>query len=366
MSLEIGIVGLPNVGKSTLFNALTQAGAAVAGYPFTTIEPNVGVVPVPDSRLEALAVVVSPERVVPTTLRVVDIAGLVRGASHGEGLGNQFLGHIRTVDAIAMVVRGFEDPDVPHVTAELDPRADVETVDLELMLADLATVERRLEKVRTQAKGAKGTFDAELAALEGLQARLARGAPARGSDLPEPERALARELELLSAKPRLYVVNVGEADLPDGGRYADAVRQIAQAQGAEVVVLCAALEAELAEWPIEEATAYREQELGSSASGLALFIGAGYRVLDLITFYTITGGKEVRAWTLQRGATALDAAGAIHSDMARGFIRAEVMDADELIRAGSPAALREQGKVRIEGRDYVVRDGDVVHVRFSV
>jgi len=365
MSLDIGIVGLPNVGKSTLFNALTHAGAAVAGYPFTTIEPNVGVVPVPDPRLEALARIVNPERVVPTTLRVVDIAGLVRGASHGEGLGNQFLGHIRTVDAVAMVVRGFEDPDVPHVTAELDPRADVETVDLELVLADLATVERRLEKVRTQAKGAKGTYDAELAALEGLQARLNQGLFANGEDLPDPERALARELELLTAKPRLYVVNVGESSLPGGGRYAEAVRQLAASQGAEVVVLSAALEAELADWPPDEAAAYRA-ELGLAEPGLVAFIRAGYRLLDLITFYTITGGKEVRAWTLRRGATALDAAGAIHSDMARGFVRAEVMDADELIRAGSPAALRDLGKVRVEGRDYVVQDGDVVHVRFSI
>jgi len=365
MSLEIGIVGLPNVGKSTLFNALTHAGAAVAGYPFTTIEPNVGVVPVPDPRLDSLARIVQPERVVPTTLRVVDIAGLVRGASRGEGLGNQFLGHIRTVDAVAMVVRGFEDPDVPHVTAELDPRADVETVDLELILADLATVERRLEKVRTQAKGAKGTYDAELAALEGLQAQLSRGQPPVGEDLPEAERALARELELLSAKPRLYVVNVGEASLPDGGRYAEAVRQVAAAQGAEVVVLSAALESELADWPPDEAAAYRA-ELGSPEPGLVAFIHAGYRLLDLITFFTITGGKEVHAWTLRRGATALDAAGSIHTDMARGFIRAEVMNVDELVQAGSPAALRELGKVRVEGRDYVVQDGDVMHVRFSI
>ncbi len=365
MGLDIGIVGLPNVGKSTLFNALTHAGAAVAGYPFTTIEPNVGVVPVPDPRLEELRAIVQPERVVPTTLRVVDIAGLVRGASKGEGLGNQFLGHIRAVDAVAMVVRGFEDPDVPHTTPELDPAADIETVDLELILADLGTVERRLEKVRTQAKGAKGTFDAEIGALEALAARLGQGHAGAGEDLASAEQQAARDLGLLSAKPRLYVVNVGEASLPDGGRYAAAVRAVAVAQGAEVVVLAAALEAELADWPPDEAAAYRA-ELGLAEPGSIAFIRAGYRLLDLITFFTITGGKEVHAWTLRRGASALDAAGTVHSDMARGFIRAEVMNVAELVAAGSVAALREQGKVRVEGRDYVVEDGDILHIRFNV
>ena len=365
MSLEIGIVGLPNVGKSTVFNALTRAGAAVASYPFTTIEPNVGVVPVPDERLDRIAAIVQPERVVPTTLRVVDIAGLVKGASRGEGLGNQFLGHIRAVDAIAMVVRGFENPDVPHVTPQLDPQGDVETVDLELILADLAVVERRLERVRSQAKGKKGAFEAELGALEALAARLAAGQPAAGPDLPEAGRALAQELNLLSAKPRLYVVNVGEAALPEGGRYAEAVRRIAEGQGAGVVVLSAALEAELLDWPPEEAASYRA-ELGLSEPGLFTFVRAGYRLLDLITFFTITGGQEVHAWTLRRGATALDAAATIHTDMARGFIRAEVMSAEDLIREGSTAAVREAGRLRVEGRDYAVQDGDILHIRFNV
>lgn len=365
MGLEIGIVGLPNVGKSTLFNALTRASAAVASYPFTTIEPNVGVVPVPDERLEQIAAIVRPERVVPTTLRVVDIAGLVRGASRGEGLGNQFLGHIRAVDAVAMVVRGFEDPDVPHVAAELDPRGDVETVRLELMLADLATVERRLDRVRTQAKGAKGTADGELAALEALKARLERGLPAAGPDLSAAESGQAQELNLLSAKPCLYVVNVGEEALPDGGRYAAAVREAAVGQGAEVIVLSAALEAELAEWPPEEAATYRA-ELGLTEPGLETLIRAGYRLLDLITFFTVTGGQEERAWTLRRGSTALAAAAAIHTDMARGFIRAEVISTADLIRAGSVAALREEGRLRVEGRDYVVQDGDILHIRFNV
>jgi len=365
MGLEIGIVGLPNVGKSTLFNALTQAGAAVASYPFTTIEPNVGIVPVPDARLDRIAAIIHPERVVPTTLRVVDIAGLVRGASRGEGLGNQFLGHIRAVDAVAMVVRGFENPDVPHVAPELNPKGDIETVDLELILADLATVERRQEKTESQAKGTRGAFEVELEALVSLHDRLERGLPASGPDLGEAERALARELNLLSAKPRLYVVNVGEDSLPDGGRYAAAVRELASAQGAEVVVLSAALEAELANWPPEEAAAYRA-EFGLHEPGLVSFIQAGYRLLDLITFFTLTGGKEVRAWTLRRGETALAAAGTIHSDMARGFIRAEVMSVSDLEQSGSVVALREQGRLRIEGRDYVVQDGDILHIRFSI
>ena len=365
MSLDIGIIGLPNVGKSTLFNALTRAGAAVAAYPFTTIEPNVGVVPVPDERLEQLRPIVQPEKVVPTTLRVVDIAGLVKGASHGEGLGNQFLGHIRTVDAVAMVVRGFADPDVPHVTPELDPRGDIETVDLELILADLTALERREEKVRSQAKGAKGAYDTELAALAAIRARLEGGQGALAGAPPEGERALARELGLLTAKPRLYVVNAGESDRPTGGEYAEAVREAAAGEGAEVVVLSAALEAALADWSPEEAAAYRA-ELGLDEPGLVAFIEAGYRLLRLISFFTITGGKELRAWTLRRGATALDAAAAIHSDMARGFIRAEVMAAADLIRTGSTEAVRDEGRLRVEGREYVVQDGDILHIRFNV
>jgi ribosome-binding ATPase len=365
MSLEIGIVGLPNVGKSTLFNALTRAGATVANYPFTTIEPNVGVVPVPDPRLEQIAALVQPDKVTPTTLRVVDIAGLVHGASRGEGLGNQFLGHIRAVDAVAMVVRAFANPDVPHVAETLDPRRDVLTIDLELILADLGTVERQLEKVHGQAKGTKGTFDAEIAALEALRARLDNGQAATGADLPAEEAARARELNLLSAKPRLYVVNVAEGDLPNGGPYAAVVREIAAAQGAQACVLSAALEAELADLTPEEAAEFRA-DLGLHETGLDTLIRAGYRLLDLITFFTFTGGKEVRAWTLRRGSTAVEAAAAIHTDMARGFIRAEVMNAADLVAAGSVTALREQGKLRVEGKDYVAQDGDILHIRFNV
>lgn len=364
--LELGLVGLPNVGKSTVFNALTHAGALVANYPFTTIEPNVGVVAVPDPRLKALADIVHPAEVVPATLRVVDIAGLVKGASQGEGLGNQFLGHIRNVDAVAMVVRCFENPEVPHVTSTLDPVGDIETVELELALADLAIVERRLERVRAQAKARPRDYAAELEALERISQWLASGKRLRGEDIPPLKRELAAQLQLLTAKPRLYVANVGEADLPDGGPLAQAVAQLAEAERASVVVICAQLEQELAEaWEPEEAVAYLH-ELGLEDSGLGRLIRAGYRLLDLITFFTTTGGEILRAWTLRRGETALDAAGVIHSDLARGFIRAEVVHCEDLIRLGSVVAAREHGLVRIEGREYVVQDGDVIHIRFNV
>ena len=363
MGLQIGIVGLPNVGKSTLFNALTRANALVASYPFTTIEPNMGVVAVPDERLADIAALVAPERVTPTTVEFVDVAGLVRGASHGEGLGNQFLGHIRNVDAIAMVVRCFHAPNIPHVTATLDPRADIGVIGLELALADLATVERRLEKVRPKARAHPREYVAELALLERLREGLSAGRMALELDRSPEEAEVLRELNLLTDKPLLYVANVGEEDLPDGGDLAAIVEEKAAAEGAEALALCAQLEAELAEWPPDEAGAYRA-EFGLGEAGLRGLIGAGYTLLGLITFFTTTGGREVRAWTLRRGMTALEAAGKIHSDMERGFIRAEILSYRELTRAGSFAAAREQGWVRIEGRDYVVQDGDIIHVRF--
>ena len=365
MSLQIGIVGLPNVGKSTLFNGMTRAQAAVASYPFTTIEPNVGVAAVPDPRLERLAELVQPERTTPATVEFVDIAGLVKGASQGAGLGNQFLGHIRNVDATAMVVRAFKNPDIPHVTAELDPLDDIETVELELILADLATVERRVEKVRGKAKAQPKEYQAELELLERLGRHLDAGRKAREMALSDKEREMLRPLNLLTAKPCLYVVNVGEDDLPDGGPLAAAVAERAAAEGSEAVVICAELEAELASWPPEEAEAYRA-ELGLTEPGLNRLIAAGYRLLNLITFFTVTGKKETRAWPLVRGRTAWEAAGLIHTDMQRGFIRAEVIPWDTLLKAGGMVAAREAGLVRLEGRDYVVQDGDVIHFRFHV
>jgi len=365
MVVELGIVGLPNVGKSTLFNALTKAHAPVASYPFTTIEPNIGVLPVPDKRLQDIAAIVGPEEVIPSTLRVVDIAGLVKGASKGEGLGNRFLGHIRTVDAIAMVVRVFSNPDIAHVTAELDPVLDVETVCLELILADLATVERRQVRTKSAARSRPAEYEAELAALESLRECLNKGQPARGPALSPAETGLARELNLLTGKPLLYVANVGEDDLPEGGPLVEPLRRLADAGQAELVIICAQCEAELAEWPVEDAIAYLE-ELGMQEPGLERFIKAGYRLLNLITFFTITGGKELRAWPITRGTCVVEAAGCIHSDMQRGFIRAEVIGYDDLVSVGSATTAREKGLMHLEGRDYIVQDGDIVHVRFSV
>jgi len=365
MTLRLGIIGLPNVGKSTLFNALTRAGALVASYPFTTIEPNVGVVPVPDQRLTDIAAIIRPQRVTPTTLRVVDIAGLVKGAHQGEGLGNQFLGHIRGVDAIAMVVRCFEDPEIPHTTATLDPIGDISTIELELVLADLATVERRLAKVQVQAKSRPRDHQKEIEALETIRDALSAGDSLRCCDLSADERNALGDLDLLTSKPRMYIANVSEDDLPDGGRLSLGVMEQAVAEGAQTVVVCAQLEADLADWPPEEAQTYR-RELGLSGSALGGVIQAGYRLLDLITFFTTTGGKEVRAWTLRRSLSALDAAGTIHTDMQRGFIRAEVVGCDELIRAGSMSSARDHGLVRLEGREYRVQDGDVLHIRFNV
>lgn len=365
MSLQIGIVGLPNVGKSTLFNALTRAQVPVANYPFTTTDRHVGVAIVLDHRLTDIAAIVQPARIVPTTVEFVDIAGLVRGAHKGEGLGNQFLGHIRNVDAVAMVVRCFHDGDVPHVHGQIDPEDDIQVVELELVLADLASLERRLQKVRSQAKSRPREYAAELTCLERVREHLQGGQGMRFLELSEDEISYMRDLDLLTAKPRLYVANVAEEDLPEGGDLCAPVARVARGEGAEMVSLCALLEMELAEWPEVEAAAYRA-EMGMEGSGLDVLVQAGYRLLKLITFFTTTGGNEVRAWTLPQGSTALQAAAAVHTDMARGFIRAEVISYADLMALGSFSAARDQGRLRVEGRDYLVQDGDIIHIRFQV
>ena len=364
MSLQIGIVGLPNVGKSTLFNALTKAGAAVASYPFTTIDPNVGVVEVPDQRLYDVAAIIEPDDIKPTTIEFVDIAGLVRGAHEGEGLGNQFLGNIRNVHAIAMVVRCFTDPDVAHVSAELDPLADCDVIDLELILADLATLERREEKVRSMAKAQPREFALELDLLARIKAHLEGERLASQFSVSPKEAEILSPLNLLTAKPRLYIANVGEDSLLDDDPLAHLVLERARQEGAQAAVICAQLEADLADWSPEEAAEYRA-ELGVEASGLEQLVRAGYRLLNLITFFTATGTSVVRAWTLRSGQNALDAAGKVHTDMQRGFIRAEVVSYSDLMAAGNFHAARDRGLLRLEGRDYVVQDGDIVHIRFS-
>jgi GTP-binding protein YchF len=369
VALGIGIVGLPNVGKSTLFNALSSAGAQAANYPFCTIEPNVGVVPVPDERLDQLAALVKPQKTVPTSLEFVDIAGLVRGASKGEGLGNQFLANIRQVDAVLHVLRCFEDANVTHVEGGVDPRRDRDIVDTELCLKDLETVEKRRERAQKASKtGGKAGEEAkaELALLDRVRTGLDAGVTVRAQKLSADERGSLRELFLLTAKPVLYVANIGEAQL--GHEAADsqvsAVRELAAGEGAEMVALAAGIEAEIQQLPPEERPGFLAS-VGLSEPGLHKVVRAGYRLLGLQTFFTV-GEQECRAWTIRRGARAPEAAGVIHSDFERGFIKAEVFGWQDLIRLGSEAAVRERGLLRIEGKDYVVADGDCMHFRFNV
>jgi ribosome-binding ATPase len=365
--LRAGIVGLPNVGKSTLFNALTaQQSALAANYPFATIEPNVGVVAVPDARLPVLAKIVKTTTIVPATVEFVDIAGLVRGASKGEGLGNQFLANIRETDAVIQVVRCFEDENVHHVEGSVDPRRDIETIQIELALADLASVEKRRERAQKTAKGGDKTARAETEVADKLLAVLSEGRPARTAELNEDERAVARGFFLLTTKPTIYAANVDEATLasPDSNAHVRAVRELAESEGAECVVISAQIEAELVELPPEDRLGYL-QSLGVESSGVDLMIQSAYRLLGLMSFLT-AGEKEVRAWTVPRGTRAPQAAGTIHTDIERGFIRAEIVSYDDLVRAGSYAAAREQGLLRLEGKEYVMQEGDVVHFRFNV
>lgn len=363
MGFMCGIVGLPNVGKSSLFNALTDAAIAAENYPFCTIEPNVGIVPVPDPRLSAISDIVRPAETIPATMRFVDIAGLVEGAARGEGLGNQFLSHIRETQAIAHVVRCFENENIMHVAGRIDPVSDIETIDTELALADLETVTRAAEREGKRAKGGDKDAKALLAAIEPVLAALEAGRPVRVVPLTPEQAKRVATLHLLTAKPVLYVANVGEGEL-EGNAHSERVREYGDAVGAQTLVLSAALEAELAGLDDSERDEFLA-DLGLAEPGLNRLIRAGYELLGLETFFT-AGPKECRAWTIRRGATAPEAAGVIHTDFEKGFIRAEVVAYDDFVAAGGEAGAKEAGKWRLEGKDYVMHDGDVVHFRFNV
>ncbi len=363
MALRCGIVGLPNVGKSTLFNALTDSRIAAENYPFCTIEPNSGIVPVPDARLAALDALVHAARVVPATVEFVDIAGLVRGAAQGEGLGNKFLAHIRETAAVIHVVRCFEDTDVVHVEGAADPLRDVETIDTELALADLDTAEKRAERARKVAKSGDKDAQAEAAFFEKLVAQLSAGKPARSVEVPESQARAYRDAFLLTAKPVLYVANVDEAALASGNALSAALEEHARKTGAGCVRICAKVEAELVELDAEERRAFLE-ELGAESSGLDRLIREAYRLLELISYFT-AGPKEVRAWTIRRGTKAPQAAAEIHTDFERGFIRAEVISFEDYVACQGEVGAKEKGRMRVEGKDYVVQDGDVVHFRVA-
>ena len=363
--MKAGIVGLPNVGKSTLFNCLSNAKAQSANFPFCTIEPNLGVVNVPDVRLEKLESLVNPERVQPATVEIVDIAGLVKGASKGEGLGNQFLGNIRECHAIIHVLRCFDNDNIVHVDGSVNPIRDKETIDIELQLKDLETVEKRLEKVTRAAKAGDKVAQKELALLGRYKEALLQGISVRAVALSEEEQELSQSYQLLTAKPILYVCNVDEAAAANGNTYVEQVREAVKDENAQIIVLAVATEADIAELETYEERQMFLQDMGLSEPGASVLIRAAYKLLNLQTYFT-AGVKEVRAWTIPVGATAPQAAGVIHSDFERGFIRAEVIAYDDFITYGSESKVKEAGKMRVEGKEYIVKDGDIMHFRFNV
>ncbi len=364
MGFRCGIVGLPNVGKSTIFNAMTAAGAAAANYPFCTIEPNIGIVPVPDQRLQQIAEKFDPDKITPTTVEFVDIAGLVKGASKGEGLGNQFLGHIRSVDAIAHIVRCFEDPDVVHVHGKIDPLSDVEVIETELILADLEAITQRIQKLEKKVKAGDKESIAALPVCEKVLAFLGQGKPVRLQGLTPDEMKILADLFLITAKPVLYVANVSEREVSSPPPAVESLRLLARSQGSEVVVISGKIESEIAELGTDERLSFLK-ELGLKESGLGQLARTGYELLGLLTFFT-AGKQEVRAWTISSGTKAPQAAGVIHSDFEKGFIRAECYAFQDLMSLGSEAKVREAGKMRLEGKEYVVQDGDILFFRFNV
>jgi GTP-binding protein YchF len=369
MPLNCGIVGLPNVGKSTIFSALTSAPAEAANYPFCTIEPNVGLVAVPDSRLDRIAELIPPQKLIPAVVEFVDIAGLVKGASKGEGLGNKFLSHIREVGVIVHVVRCFENPDIVHVDNTIDPASDIETINIELALADLETVEKRMARLEKESRSADKKIQAVAKALapvlELLKNALQEGKPARGVELDEEQRLLIRDMHLITMKKMLYLCNVDEDGLAADNEYVRAVRSIAESEDAGVVTLCGQLEKEIADLETAEERAEFLADMGLEESGLSALIREGYELLGLRTFFT-AGEKEVRAWTFHHGDKAPQAAGVIHTDFEKGFIKAETYHCDDLFELGSEQKIREAGKLRMEGKEYLVRDGDVMHFKFNV